>query len=249
MKSTLPEIRSAIDRLDDEIVRLLAAREQLVRRAGAVKTDAAAIRAPDRVAAVIARVRAAAVDAGATPDVVERVYRAMIDAFINLELSGNQLLERPVTEPVARRDAGELLTLQRAAYAAEARLYRDPDLPPLVETPEELTAEIDSGIALKVTLGPRIVGAVRGRIEGDLLHVGRLAVAPDVQGRGIGGGLLADIERAAAPTARCATLFTGHLSTPTLRLYSRLGYTEDRREQLRGGLTLVHLSKQLCPPP
>ena len=31
-------------------------------------------------------------------------------------------------------DAGELLTLQRAAYVTTAQLYRDPFLPPLLET-------------------------------------------------------------------------------------------------------------------
>lgn len=82
----LAEIRSRIDLLDREIVRLLGQRETLVRRAGRLKSDSAAVRAPDRVAQVVARVRGVAEEVGASPAVVERTYRAMIDAFIDLEL-------------------------------------------------------------------------------------------------------------------------------------------------------------------
>ncbi|WP_219418795.1 chorismate mutase [Pseudonocardia nigra] len=84
-------VRAGIDRLDREIVELLAAREQLVRRAGRLKTSAAGVRAPARVEQVIARVRAHGATAGAGPDVVERTYRAMISAFIDLELSAADL--------------------------------------------------------------------------------------------------------------------------------------------------------------
>ena len=142
-------------------------------------------------------------------------------------------------------DAGELLTLQRAAYVSEARLYGDPELPPLVQTLEELTAELAGCIALKALQGSRIVGSVRGRPDGGVLHVGRLVVAPDLQGRGIGGALLAAVEEAGAVSARRAVLFTGARSDGNLRLYRRHGYAEERREVLRPGVELVHLTKEL----
>jgi isochorismate pyruvate lyase len=81
----LAEIRTAIDQLDGEIVRLLARRERLVRRAAPLKTDLGTVRAPDRVAQVIARVRASAAEAGAAPDVIERIYRGIIQTFIDME--------------------------------------------------------------------------------------------------------------------------------------------------------------------
>jgi isochorismate pyruvate lyase len=83
----LAEIRARIDLLDREVVRLLAERETLVRQAGRLKSDSSAVRAPDRVAQVIARVRVVAEEVGASPAVVERTYRAMIGAFIELELA------------------------------------------------------------------------------------------------------------------------------------------------------------------
>lgn len=83
----IQQIRAEIDRLDRQIVGLMAEREQLVRRAGRVKTDTAGVRAPKRVEEVVERVRGVAGELGATPEVVERTYRAMISAFIEVELA------------------------------------------------------------------------------------------------------------------------------------------------------------------
>jgi isochorismate pyruvate lyase len=83
----LDEIRAEIDLLDRRLVTLLAERERLVRRAGRLKADTDAVRAPGRVEQVVARVRAVATEVGASPDVAERTYRAMIAAFIDLELT------------------------------------------------------------------------------------------------------------------------------------------------------------------
>ena len=83
---TLAEVRDEIDRLDRQIIELIAERQRWVVVAGTLKTDEHAVRAPDRVAQVIAKVRGIAADTGASPDVVERAYRALIAGFIDLEL-------------------------------------------------------------------------------------------------------------------------------------------------------------------
>lgn len=150
-----------------------------------------------------------------------------------------------VLAPVAAADAGELLTLQRAAYATEARLYGDPELPALTQTLPELQAELVSVTALKATAGHRMVGAVRAHVDGSVLHIGRLVVAPDWQGRGIGSALLAAVEARHGRDVDAAALFTGHLSAGNLALYARRGYVQQRREQLRPGVVLVHLAKPL----
>lgn len=143
-------------------------------------------------------------------------------------------------ERAAPGDAGEILTLQRAAYVTEAQLYGDPFLPPLVETVEQVRKAIESGVVLKATEGARLVGSVRGQLSGSTCLVARLVVAPDRQGRGIGGGLLTALHEA-VPDAAAFDLFTGHLSEGNLRLYRRLGYRETRRERVQDHLTLVHL--------
>ncbi|MDN4642154.1 chorismate mutase [Agreia sp. PsM10] len=84
--TTIDEVRRRIDDIDREIVGLIGRRQAWVVEAGRLKTDTAAVRAPDRVEAVIERVRSLAADAAASPEVVESTYRAMIAAFIDLEL-------------------------------------------------------------------------------------------------------------------------------------------------------------------
>ena len=109
----------------------------------------------------------------------------------------------------------------------------------------ELQAELATATALKATVGHRIIGAVRARADGTVLHVGRLTVAPDWQGRGIGSGLLTAIESHHSDQVNAAALFTGHLSEANLAMYGRRGYREQRREQLRPGVVLVRLTKPL----
>ena len=145
--------------------------------------------------------------------------------------------------PLPSKAVGELLTLQRAAYVTEARLYDDVRLPALEQTLEDLAAELARAHCTGAWAGPRLVGAVRAEVRDGVLHIGRLTVAPDLQRRGIGSALLAAAEASGA--AARATLFTGHLSEGNLRLYRRHGYVERRREPVRPGLVLVQLDKEL----
>lgn len=156
-------------------------------------------------------------------------------------------MQEPLVVALSPAAAGELLTLQRAAYVDQARLYGDADLPPLTQTLPELRAELDAVSALGAVVGGRLVGAVRTHAVDGVLHIGRLVVAPDWQGRGVGSSLLRAAEAARPPGVRSAALFTGHLSRDDLRLYARHGYVEQRREQVRPGLALVHLGKPLGP--
>ncbi|WP_018657184.1 GNAT family N-acetyltransferase [Actinomadura flavalba] len=149
--------------------------------------------------------------------------------------------------PAGPGDAGPILTVQRAAYVAEAQLYGDPFIAPLVESLEQVRAAVtDAGtVMLAATAGGRVIGAVRGRVQERTCLVGRLVVAPDAQRAGVGRALMTALEEAVAGRADACVLFTGHLSDANLRLYRRLGYTETRRERLAAHLTLVHLRKPL----
>jgi GNAT superfamily N-acetyltransferase len=148
--------------------------------------------------------------------------------------------------PIRPDDAGEVLTLQRAAFVQEAQIYGTPQLPPLTQTLEELEAELAENLGCVAVDGTRIVGAVRARRDGELLLVGRLTIAPDQQGRGIGTRLLAAVEeRGAALGATEAELFTGSLSEANLRLYLREGYVETQRVPGDDGIEQVFLRKAL----
>lgn len=84
--SSLTQVRAEIDRIDAQIVPLLGERGRYVLAAARFKSRAEEVPAPQRVEQVIAQVRALAEAHGALPEVVERVYRAMITASIEAEL-------------------------------------------------------------------------------------------------------------------------------------------------------------------
>jgi len=78
---------------------------------------------------------------------------------------------------------------------------------------------------LVLRVGGRLVGAARGRREGDTWDVGRVMAAPDLQGRGLGRFMLTSIEEAAPADVVGYLLFTGALSQRNLRIYKRAGYS------------------------
>ena len=88
----LNDIRSDIDNIDSQLIRLLAQRQILVEKVGRLKPkgDKSAVRANDRVAQVIANRRKEALELGLSPDVAESVWRSMIQAFIALEEKVNK---------------------------------------------------------------------------------------------------------------------------------------------------------------
>lgn len=83
---TLDHVRQQIDTIDQRIVALIAERQRWVLTAGTLKQNEGEVRAPARVEQVIDKVRGLAERDGASPEVVEAAYRALIAAFIDLEL-------------------------------------------------------------------------------------------------------------------------------------------------------------------
>ena len=83
--ANLLEVRANIDRLDHEIIRLMAERGRYVAEAGRFKANPAAVSAPARVEEIIAKVRTIARENGLAEGVAERSYRAMIAAFEDYE--------------------------------------------------------------------------------------------------------------------------------------------------------------------
>jgi ribosomal protein S18 acetylase RimI-like enzyme len=140
-------------------------------------------------------------------------------------------------------DAAAIHELQRLAYRSEAELYGDWSIPPLVELLAATELAVAEMLVLKATISGRIVGAVRGRLESDTCHVGRLIVHPEAQGRGIGTQLMRALEEA-TPAARRYELFTGERSARNLHLYAKLGYRKFRTAPLSPQVTLVFLEKR-----
>jgi isochorismate pyruvate lyase len=83
--ANLAEVRGNIDRIDRQIIQLMAERGKYVAEAGRFKADPAVVSAPARVEAIIAKVRKIASEDGLAETVAERTYRAMIAAFEDYE--------------------------------------------------------------------------------------------------------------------------------------------------------------------
>jgi itaconate CoA-transferase len=86
----LDEVRERIDGVDREIVRLLAERGGYVRWAARFKKTREEVEAPQRVERIMEKVRALAGEYGASSEVVEAVYRAMIPWFIEHEMDESE---------------------------------------------------------------------------------------------------------------------------------------------------------------
>lgn len=130
--------------------------------------------------------------------------------------------------PLREPDAGEAWTVQRAAYVSEAQLHDAPTIPPLVETLDEFRADIADPEVLTFGgwYGSRLVGSVRGRVNGSRMEVARYTVAPDMQGRGVGRALLAAVEGAAPDGVAVLWLTAGERSHGNHRHYRNAGYAK-----------------------
>ena len=82
---TLAELRTEIDRIDRELVKLIAERSGYVRRAAELKTSRDEILDAGRIAAILADIKREAESLGLDPDVAEETFRAMIERFVAYE--------------------------------------------------------------------------------------------------------------------------------------------------------------------
>ncbi|MBT9254362.1 tRNA (guanosine(37)-N1)-methyltransferase TrmD [Phycicoccus sp. MAQZ13P-2] len=134
--------------------------------------------------------------------------------------------------PAVPADAPELLVLQRACWMQEGRISGSWHIPPLEETLEDVVrglGEWTTWVARVPSLdgSGRLVGSVRGRVRpGDptVWETGRLMVAPDLQGRGLGRDLLALAEAGAPQPVSTFWINTGRVSEANIRRYKRAGY-------------------------
>ena len=139
-------------------------------------------------------------------------------------------LEEAELRTATLADAGELLTLQRACWLQEAIANESLDIPALHESLEDVRADLDRWLALVVRAEGRLVASVRARQAGTTWFVGRLMVAPDLQGHGLGRRLLEEIEAAAPEGTDSFALVTGVHSAGNQRMYRKAGYRPEREQ-------------------
>ena len=129
--------------------------------------------------------------------------------------------------PAVAADAGEIFTLQRACWLQEMEANPGVEIPALRESLDDVRrglGEWTVRVARESASG-RLVGAVRGRVDSHgEWDIGRIMVAPDLQGRGLGRALLELVEGLAPPDVTTYVLFTGAASADNLRMYKKAGF-------------------------
>lgn len=83
---SLEQAREKIDVLDTALIEIIAIRQFYVDQAVRFKNSVQDVQSPERVEQVINKVRTQAIALGTDPDLVEHLYREMIQRFIQREL-------------------------------------------------------------------------------------------------------------------------------------------------------------------
>jgi len=84
--ANIQEVRDEIDIIDREVIEALSKRFQYVIAAARFKTSEASVRSPDRFQAMLQQRREWAQESGLNPDVVENLYRDLVNYYIEEEL-------------------------------------------------------------------------------------------------------------------------------------------------------------------
>jgi tRNA (guanine37-N1)-methyltransferase len=136
--------------------------------------------------------------------------------------------------PAVPADAGELYTLQRACWLQELEANPGVPIPALQESLDDVRRWLGEWTVMvaREPASTRLVGAVRGRVDSHgEWDIGRIMVAPDLQGRGLGRDLLTLVQELAPPEVTTYVLFTGAGSTRNIAMYKKAGFRlrRDRR--------------------
>jgi NAD(P)H-dependent FMN reductase/GNAT superfamily N-acetyltransferase len=156
-------------------------------------------------------------------------------------------LPGPLPGSYARRltpdDAPEVTVLQRCCWVDEAIVNDTTAIAALHESVDDIREWLTTWHTTGIWLDGRLLGMVRTRRAETDWHVGRLAVVPDLRGRGLGRWLLRAAEAAVHPDCRRILLSTGASSAGNLDLYRSEGYRTVSQSGHDGTISLAkHLS-------
>jgi len=87
----MEDIRVEIDNMDQDIIAILGKRFEYVKAAAKFKTSETSVRAPERFKSMLEQRRLWATAEGLSPDAIEKMYRDLVNHFINEEMSKWQI--------------------------------------------------------------------------------------------------------------------------------------------------------------
>ena len=83
---SLKEVRIEIDKVDEDILHLIAKRKEYVKQAAKFKHSVEEVKAEDRVAHVVDHVRHVALSLGVSPNMVTDIYKQKIEEMVETEI-------------------------------------------------------------------------------------------------------------------------------------------------------------------
>tara|TARA_B100000700_G_scaffold259938_1_gene295097 strand:- start:6465 stop:6746 length:282 start_codon:yes stop_codon:yes gene_type:complete len=81
----MEELRKELDLLDNELIKLISKRFKFIEQAAIIKDDISKIRDNERIESIIERLRNLAEINEVSPDIVEKLWRYIIELSIDLE--------------------------------------------------------------------------------------------------------------------------------------------------------------------
>jgi len=85
--NSLEEVRAAIDLLDDQIVELIAKRNSYIKQAANFKDTVEEVKSEERIDYVIQKARVKALEFNLSPNLIEDLYRTMIEEMVDTEIA------------------------------------------------------------------------------------------------------------------------------------------------------------------
>jgi ribosomal protein S18 acetylase RimI-like enzyme len=135
--------------------------------------------------------------------------------------------------------------LQKLSYAVEALLIGSFDIPPLLETLEDLqnSGETFYGFFKEDILA----GVIAYKADEEILDIYRVMVHPDYFRQGIARAMLEFVEKQflETPETQCPRIIvaTGSLNTPAKGLYESLGFKVSSEHEVEAGLKITTFEK------
>jgi isochorismate pyruvate lyase len=101
---SMAEVRHGIDRLDEQIVPLLAERLRYMEAAARIKQDRGAVRDERRKAEVIANARRVAAEEGVPVQAIGEIYERLVESSISYEFEQFDRARAPLMQPRSSAD-------------------------------------------------------------------------------------------------------------------------------------------------
>ena len=84
---TLSSARTEIDKVDEKIVELVALRNDYIKQIAHFKNSIEEIKSEERVADIVSRVRAKAIELNLSPNLINDMFVRMIDEMVESEIA------------------------------------------------------------------------------------------------------------------------------------------------------------------